>query len=107
MIQPAPFPETILGERVFRGLVPESVSQAAYAEYLRHFQHPATLHARCEDYRAAASVDLEHDESDLDEKIRCPVFTLWGGDGAMESLWDVVTAGRNEQPMFDDSSDRC
>ena len=59
LIQPAPFPETVLGnsaefvlgQRVFRGLVPQVVTAEAYAEYLRHYQDPATLHAMCEDYR--------------------------------------------------------
>jgi haloacetate dehalogenase len=37
----------------------------AYAEYERCFNHPATIHASCEDYRAAASIDLEHDDADV------------------------------------------
>src|SRR5262249_8889878 len=51
---------------------------AALAEYLRCFRDPATIHASCEDYRASASIDLEHDEADLARKLACPLLTLWG-----------------------------
>jgi len=43
-----------------------------------------------EDYRAAASIDLEHDQIDLDKKVECPLMVLWGARGAMEPLYDVV-----------------
>ncbi|HEX4991786.1 MAG TPA: alpha/beta hydrolase, partial [Rubrobacteraceae bacterium] len=45
----------------------------------------------CEDYRAAASIDLVHDDADLDEgrKVECPLLALWGGRGVMERLYDV------------------
>jgi len=98
LIQPAPFPETLLGNNAdfflrawaFRGMIPEAISEDGYAEYLRCFQNPGTLHAMCEDYRAAASIDLEHDKADLDKKIACPLLTLWGSRGAMHRLYDVA-----------------
>jgi haloacetate dehalogenase len=49
---------------------------------------------RVHDYRAAASIDLEHDESDLDKKLECPIVVLWGGKGAMEPLYDVLSTWR-------------
>jgi len=52
------------------------------------------LHAMCEDYRAAASIDLEHDKADLDKRIECPVLVLWGERGAMHSLYDVLATWR-------------
>jgi haloacetate dehalogenase len=101
-LQPAPFPETLISnsleyylrEGVFRGMIPHFISEDAYAEYLRCMRDPATLHAMIEDYRAAASIDLEHDEGDLDKKLECPILVLWGGKGAMEPLYDVLSTWR-------------
>ena len=57
----------------------------AMAEYERCFSDPATIHASCEDYRAAATVDLEHDRADLATKIACPVLLLHSqGDEAAD-----------------------
>jgi haloacetate dehalogenase len=57
----------------------------ALAEYKRCFRNPATIHAICEDYRAAAGVDLEMDAKDLaaGRKIECPVLLLWGATGGV------------------------
>ena len=69
---------------------PAAISEDAYSEYLRNFKDPARQHAGCEDYRAAATIDLDHDRADLQEKIECPLLTLWGGNGAMHTLYDVI-----------------
>jgi haloacetate dehalogenase len=91
-IQPAPFPETLLNNSIDfymgRGTGP------AHDEYMRCFKNPATVHAMCEDYRASASIDLEHDEADLNRKIECPFLTLWGARGAMGRMYDVLAAWR-------------
>ena len=52
------------------------------------------IHASCEDYRAAASIDLAHDEADLDQRIQCPVLALWGRRGLMERHFDVLATWR-------------
>jgi haloacetate dehalogenase len=92
LIQPAPFPETLLNNSIDfymgRGI------GEAHAEYVRCFKNPATVHAMCEDYRASASIDLEHDEADMNRKIECPFLTLWGERGAMGRLYDVLAAWR-------------
>jgi haloacetate dehalogenase len=59
----------------------------AYAEYERCFCNPATVHASCEDYRAAASIDLEHDAADADRKLQCPLLVLWGERGVVNRLF--------------------
>jgi haloacetate dehalogenase len=64
-------------------------------EYLRTSGDPANIHAMCEDYRAAASIDLKHDEADLNRKIACPLLTLWGERGAMGKLYDVLGIWRD------------
>lgn len=66
----------------------------AMAEYIRCFSDPAAIHASCEDYRAAASVDLEHDEADMHRKIGCPLLVLWGEQGLMERHYDVLATWR-------------
>src|SRR5271163_136083 len=86
-IQPEPFPETLLNNSIdfyMRG------SGEAHAEYVRCFKNPATVHAMCEDYRASASIDLEHDEADLGRKVECPMLTLWAANGAMGKMYDVL-----------------
>lgn len=95
LIQPAPLPETMIGAdpefflRQFMGgrvagLTP--FSPDAWSEYVRAARDPACLHAMCEDYRAAAGIDLEHDRADRDagRKLECPVRVLWGKRGVIE-----------------------
>jgi haloacetate dehalogenase len=99
-IQPYDLPETLIGADpgyYLRkklggwGTSLDTFAPEALAEYERCFRDPATVHASCEDYRAAASIDLVHDEADWDEgrKVECPLLALWGGRGVMERLYDV------------------
>ena len=99
-IQPYDLPETLIGADpgyYLRkklggwGTSLDTFAPEALAEYERCFRDPATVHASCEDYRAAASIDLIHDEADWDEgrKVECPLLALWGGRGVMERLYDV------------------
>ena len=86
LIQPAPLPEMLLAgpaepflrNFAFRGLIPDAIDEAVFAEYVRCFSDPQTLHAMCEDYRAGASIDLQHDEADLATRLHCPTLVLWG-----------------------------
>ncbi|HKA54387.1 MAG TPA: alpha/beta hydrolase [Candidatus Binatia bacterium] len=101
LIQAAPFPETLIGNdpefylnSLLGRLKPKAITPEAFTEYLRCFRDPATIHATCEDYRAAASVDLVHDEADMDRKVACPVLALWAQKGAMHRMYDVVAAWR-------------
>jgi len=65
----------------------------ALAEYERCFADPACIHATCEDYRAGASIDLEHDAADLERTIACPVLVLWGA-GRLDATFDVLALWR-------------
>jgi haloacetate dehalogenase len=98
-IQPYDLPETLIGadpSYYLRkklggwGTSLEMFAPEALSEYERCFD-AATIHASCEDYRASASIDLVHDEANLDEghKVECPLLTLWGGRGVMERIYDV------------------
>jgi len=101
LIQPAPFPETLIGNNaefylnaMLGRLKPQAITAEAFAEYLRCFRDPATIHTTCEDYRAAATIDLSHDEADLDHKIACPVLALWGEKGFLHKRYDVLAIWR-------------
>jgi haloacetate dehalogenase len=59
----------------------------ALAEYERCFSNPATIHASCEDYRAAASIDIEHDKAGEARKIACPLLVLWGERGVVHRFF--------------------
>ena len=99
LIQPEPLPERMIGaDPVFylrRKLDPWRTAPAdffdprALAEYERCFT-PDAIHAMCEDYRAAASIDLEHDRADGDRRIECPVHALWGERGVVHKLYTPI-----------------
>jgi len=61
-------------------------------EYARVQSDAANIHGMCEDYRAGASIDLEHDKADIDKgkRIKAPLLTLWAERGAMARLYDVL-----------------
>ena len=105
LIQEAPLPEHMVGadaafflEQHFKlqNGTPGALTDEALQEYKRCFCTPGAIHASCEDYRAAAVIDLEMDEADekAGQKIECPVLTLWGGKGAVGKLWDVLGVWR-------------
>jgi haloacetate dehalogenase len=105
LIQPGELPERLIGaDPLFYlhwtlgrwGTGKSVFAPDAMAEYERCFSDPAVIHASCEDYRAAASIDLAHDEADLDRRIRCPLLVLWGKRGLMERHFDVLATWREK-----------
>jgi haloacetate dehalogenase len=94
LILPAPFPERMIGGDP-KGYLRAKMSAGAagmkpfapeaWAEYERCFT-PGTIHASCEDYRAAATIDLEHDRADREaaRRIAAPLLALWGAQGVVE-----------------------
>lgn len=98
LTQPEPLPERLIGADPdwfwFRKCCSGSAGAApfyrqAIEEYLTAFRDPASVHAMCEDYRAARTVDVSHDEA---ETTLCPVPTLalWGDQGAIEAHFDCL-----------------
>jgi haloacetate dehalogenase len=73
---------------------PGALDPAAVDEYRRCFANPATIHGSCEDYRAGASIDLEHDGADLGTRVACPMLVLWGAAGRIARLYDVLALWR-------------
>ncbi|WP_394846193.1 alpha/beta hydrolase [Pendulispora brunnea] len=105
LIQPPPFPETLVGaapeayaEKVMTSppaglsiFAPEALQ--AYKAALRQ---PGAVHAMCEDYRASATIDLDHDKADREagRKLACPLRVLWGQYGLIEHCYDALALWR-------------
>jgi haloacetate dehalogenase len=100
LIQPAPLPETLIGNNAsfflnytlggWNANGPTYMDAAAKAEYERCFCTPEAIHASCEDYRAAATIDLEHDRDHDVKKIACPVHVVWGEHGVVGQLFQPL-----------------
>ena len=91
-LRAAPGPESQLKEDIERQAA--TMTTDVQLEYLRLRRDPANIHAMCEDYRAGASIDLEHDKADLDKTIACPLLVLWGAKAPMGRLYDVLAIWR-------------
>lgn len=105
LIQPDPLPERLIGadpEFYLRRKIGQwsgagfAFDEGALADYIRCFSDPATIHASCEDYRAAATIDLEHDRADADARVECPLLALWGGRGLVGRRYDVLATWREK-----------
>ncbi|MGN7932222.1 alpha/beta fold hydrolase [Sphingopyxis sp. 22461] len=105
LIQPFDLPERMIAadpdhflDRHLAGQikVEGSLDPRVVAEYRRCYRDPATRHAICEDYRAAASIDLEHDAADDDRRIEAPLLLLWGEYGTVGTLFDVMESWRSK-----------
>jgi haloacetate dehalogenase len=66
----------------------------ASKEYFRTFSLAGTVHAACEDYRAGASIDMQHDKEDDGKKVECPLLVLWAKQAPMGRLFDVPATWR-------------
>ena len=69
-------------------------SPEALAEYIASFKDPNTIHATCEDYRAAASIDIEHDDADQGKKLTMPILALWAKFGVIETCFNALDLWR-------------
>jgi len=101
LIRPAPLPETlieadpaaylrsVMGSRS-AGLAP--FTEPAFSEYLRCLQRPGSARGICEDYRASASIDLEHDRADIaaGHHLDLPLRVLWGAQGTVGRCFDPL-----------------
>jgi haloacetate dehalogenase len=105
LIQPEPLPERLIeGDLEFflrthltaQSKTPGVPSEELIQEYLRCYRLPGGVHAICEDYRAAASIDLEHDAVDTvaGRKFEMPLLVLWESRGVVGELYDVLATWR-------------
>jgi len=99
LIQPFDLPERLIGadpiyylRRKLSGFSSplDIFDPRALAEYERCFRDPATIHASCEDYRAAATIDLEHDAADAHLRVEPPLLALWGERGVVHRLFEPI-----------------
>ena len=97
MRQPSPLPETLIGNSTKAYLdfllerwtaIDGSITDQAYAEYLRCFDNPETVRATCLDYRGI-ELDLKHDEADRGRQLTCPVLLLWGSNMTKRPGWQT------------------
>jgi haloacetate dehalogenase len=102
--QPEPFPERVIGndpdlfyETCLVGWGATAISDfdaEALADYRRCWRDPLMIHGSCSDYRAAATIDLEHDAVDIARQVACPTFALYGSAGVMSKLFDLPAEWR-------------
>ena len=103
MLQPAPLPDRMLAGHVPFNILgrvgraePDfsAFDRAAVDAYVCAYADPTAIHASCEDYRAAGTIDLEHDRADRGLKIRTPVLTLWGARAVVGGMFDCLADWR-------------
>ncbi len=100
LILPAHMPERMIGaepemylrEKMTTGAAgAKPFADEAWAQYVRCFT-PGAIHASCEDYRAAATIDLEHDRADREagRRVKAPLLALWGAHGVVERCFEPL-----------------
>jgi haloacetate dehalogenase len=105
LIQPAPFPETLIGADpefyLLKTIGGRSAGLAPFApealeEYRRCIRLPGTVRGICEDYRASATIDLDHDRADIaaGRKLTVPLLALWGAHGVVEKCFKPLDEWR-------------
>jgi len=104
LIQPGGLPERLIAadpeywlrEKLRRWAAPSArFDERAVREYLRCFATRDGIRASCDDYRAAAGIDLAHDEVDFGKRrIECPLLVLWGEHGFVHRSYDVLEVWR-------------
>lgn len=107
LIQPAPLPEALIERdpdgfwrrKCARQVFSQTGKEIPFApnaleEYLSAHRDPAAIHAMCEDYRAAASIDIAHDDADEGAKLQMPIQVLWAENGAIENCFDALDLWR-------------
>ena len=105
LIQPAPLPEALIESdpvRYLRSVMGKrhvglaAFAPVALAEYERCIQIPGSARGICEDYRASATIDLDHDRADVaaGKKLAIPVHVLWGEHGVVAKNFDVPALWR-------------
>ena len=121
LIQPSPLPENLIlasprswventmGGR--HGVSINTFNKEALESYVEQMGVEEGVKGMCEDYRAAASVDLEESKENIERgrKIKCPLRVLWGKKGVIETQFDALKEWRAvaEEGMVDGESLGC
>ena len=118
LIQPPPLPEALIDSdpvRYLRSLMGsrhaglEVFAPAALVEYERCIQIPGSAVSLCEDYRASATIDLDHDRADVaaGRKLSQPLRVLWGEHGSVGKCFDVPVLWRERAADFSAQAVPC
>lgn len=106
LIQKSPLPESMIlgnsrgvaemfmGGRQGDGL--KIFEKECFEEYVKALSDPDTVHSMCQDYRAAATLDMEEQRKDITDgkQIACPLRVLWGKHGVVEKCFDALAEWR-------------
>ena len=105
LIQPFPIPEDLINANSdkyveghfsskYAGL--DAFTRESLEAYKAQMRDPDMVHASCEDYRAAASIDLEefNEDEEMGRRVKCPLMVLWGKHGVIENCFDAVAEWR-------------
>lgn len=115
LIQPDNLPETLIGanpryyleEKLKRWSAKGAIfEKEAVDEYVRCFDEDS-IHATCEDYRAAASIDMIDDEQDRNRKIDIPLLVLWGKKGFVNRTYEVLGVWKEYATNVDGKALEC
>nr|WP_295708220.1 alpha/beta hydrolase [uncultured Halomonas sp.] len=103
---PAQYLKSVMGARS-AGMAP--FAPEALAEYERCLALPGTATGICGDYRASATIDLEHDQADIyaGVKLTCPINVMWGAQGAIEACFDALSEWRKVATHVDGKALPC
>ena len=118
LIQPAPMPERLIEADPAayardtmgrRHAGQAAFDPRAFVEYQRALALPGTAHGMCEDYRAAAGIDLEHDRADRDAglKLAMPLRVCWGAQGVVAKCFDPLAEWRRVASEVDGEALPC
>jgi len=117
LIQPQPLPERMVGadpESWLKGCLSrwsmgndQAFSPEAVAEYVRCFSDPEAIRASCDDYRAAAGIDLAHDQADAHRRVGSPLLVLWGAKGFVGRNYDVLALWREKARLVSGAAIDC
>jgi haloacetate dehalogenase len=111
LAQPHPFPEMLINaapEAWFAAHTcrepkpPNFFDPRALADYMEAVRNPDMIRGMCEDYRAAATIDLEHDRASrvAGRKVECPLLVLWGAKAKIGKWYDAVEIWRQYCRMY-------
>lgn len=102
---PEPFPERLIGadpnffyENCITGwgATPiDDFDSEILADHRRCWNNLGMIHGSCSDYRAAATIDLDHDAADINKKVGCPTLVFWGSKGLIAKNFDIALTWRN------------
>lgn len=115
LIQNAPLPERMISSQIDTYLDNElghlrdsgAIEPEAWALYRAALDTPDKVHGTCEDYRAAASIDLDHDRADMDRRVTCPMLVLWGEENTVWDRFDMLAVWRDRAKQVEGQGLPC